>query len=74
METLLLDAKGLKCPTPALKLTVLYMKAKPGDFIEVIADCPTFEGDMREWCTKMNKTLLWVRDDAPGVKRCRIKV
>ncbi|MDW7973607.1 MAG: sulfurtransferase TusA family protein [Thermodesulfovibrio sp.] len=26
--------------------------------IEVIADCPTFERDIKTWCQKLGKTIL----------------
>ena len=34
-----------------------------GDIIEVLADCSTFEQDMRNWCQRAKKTLVW---GAPG--------
>jgi len=46
---------------------------KPGDLLEVVADCPTFEKDIREWCTRAKKTLLWVRDEGASNKRVQIK-
>jgi|OpeIllAssembly_1097287.scaffolds.fasta_scaffold13559_4 TusA-related sulfurtransferase len=38
-----LDAKGMTCPGPALKMTSMTFRLKPGDTQEVIADCPAFE-------------------------------
>jgi tRNA 2-thiouridine synthesizing protein A len=57
-----LDTRGLKCPMPVLKLTQLVMKkeAVAGDQVEVSADCPTFEADVRQWCTQMKKVLVRV--------------
>ncbi len=31
---------------------------KPGDVLEVIADCPTFEKDVRDWCSRAKKDPL----------------
>lgn len=67
-----LDARGLKCPQPTLKITVLAVKLKPGDALEVIADCPTFESDVRNWCARSKKTLVWVKDEG-GAKKVRIQ-
>ena len=67
-----LDAKGLKCPQPTLKITAMAVKMKKGDVLDVIADCPTFEKDIRDWCTRSKKVLLWIRDEA-GAKRCQIQ-
>lgn len=67
-----LDARGLKCPQPTLKITVLSVKMKAGDVLEVIADCPTFEKDVRDWCIRAKKTLLWVKAEGTA-KRLQIQ-
>lgn len=63
-----LDARGLKCPQPTLKVTVMSSKMKPGDILEVVADCPSFEKDVRDWCTRAKKTLLWVKTEGAAKK------
>jgi TusA-related sulfurtransferase len=70
----LLDAKGLKCPLPTLMVDGKLRKneVKPGDVLEVIADCPTFENDIKSWCTRNKKVLVYIRDEA-GIKRCQIQ-
>ncbi len=60
MATLKLDATGLRCPQPILKIAAKMPELAPGDILEVTADCATFEDDVRKWCTRMNKTLLAV--------------
>ena len=67
-----LNALGLKCPQPTLKITSMSLQMKPGDALEVTADCPTFEKDVRDWCMRFKKTLLWIRDEGPA-KKCQIK-
>lgn len=59
----LLDASGLKCPQPILKIAVKSPSMQPGDILEVIGDCPTFENDVRAWCTRLKKTLLMVKTE-----------
>jgi TusA-related sulfurtransferase len=73
MATENLDCCGLKCPQPTLKVTVMSTKMKPGDILEVVADCATFEKDVREWCARSKKTLLWCKDEGAGKKRVQIK-
>jgi tRNA 2-thiouridine synthesizing protein A len=73
MAVQVLDAKGLKCPQPTLKITAMAVKMKPGDVLEAIADCPTFEKDVRDWCTRSKKILLWIKDESGGNKRCQIQ-
>ena len=59
----LLDASGLKCPQPILKIAVKSPSMQPGDILEVTGDCPTFENDVRVWCARLKKTLIMVREE-----------
>jgi tRNA 2-thiouridine synthesizing protein A len=67
-----LDARGLKCPQPTLKVTAMAIKMKPGDVLEVVADCDTFEKDVRDLCTRTKKVLLWFKTEGKD-KRCQIQ-
>ncbi len=58
MATHTIDALGLRCPQPILKIAAKVPELKPGDILEVTADCNTFEEDVRKWCERMKKTLL----------------
>jgi tRNA 2-thiouridine synthesizing protein A len=69
-----LDARGLKCPQPALKAHMLAMKMKSGEVLEVLADCSTFEKDIRDFCARAKKVLLWIRDEPGGGKRCQVRI
>jgi tRNA 2-thiouridine synthesizing protein A len=69
-----LDCKGMKCPQPALKVHMLSMKMQPGELLEVVADCATFEKDIRDFCTRCKKVLLWVKDEGGGAKRCLVRM
>lgn len=73
MAIVSLDCMGLKCPQPVLKIAAKSAELKSGDILEVIADCPTFEKDVRQWCERTKKTLLWIRDEGEGKKRCQIQ-
>jgi tRNA 2-thiouridine synthesizing protein A len=58
-----LDVRGLKCPQPVLKIAAKSPIMKKGDVLEVMADCPTFEQDVKAWCERVKKPLLWMRKD-----------
>ena len=73
MAIINIDASGLKCPQPVLKIAAASADLKEGDTLEVLADCPTFEKDVRHWCERTKKTLLWVREEEDGKKRCQIQ-
>jgi TusA-related sulfurtransferase len=74
MATKVLDAKGLPCPQPRLKMSVEALSLKPGDILECVADCPTFEADVKEWCKTQHKALLWFKQEGGGVKRCQVRI
>lgn len=67
-----IDAKGLKCPQPTLKITAAAIRMKPGDVLEVVADCPTFAVDVKDWCSRSKKVLLWIKDEG-SAKKCQIQ-
>jgi tRNA 2-thiouridine synthesizing protein A len=72
MPTQTIDARGLKCPQPILKITATAIKMKAGDIIEIIADCSTFENDVKDWCQRSKKMLMWVKEEA-GAKKAQIQ-
>jgi len=73
MATINLDLKGLKCPQPAMKVASQLMRAKPGDVIQAVADCSTFEADVREVCQRWKKVLVSVQDLGGGAKKVQIR-
>lgn len=68
-----IDFSGLRCPLPILKLSSLYPQFKEGEIIEVAGDCPTFEKDIKAWCTKLGKTILNIEKSGNKVK-VRIRI
>ena len=62
-----LDATGLRCPQPILKITIMMPEMNPGDVLEVSADCDSFENDVRTWCERLKKTLLAVNREGDVV-------
>ena len=74
MATKSVDARGLRCPQPQLKLVKESHSMAKGDIIEVVAHCETFEADVRNWCQRANKALLWFRTEGGGAKRCQVRL
>jgi tRNA 2-thiouridine synthesizing protein A len=72
MAVEILDMVGMKCPQPVLKIAVKAPQMNPGDILEVVGDCPTFERDVRVWCQRLNKTFLSIRDEQHDRKRIQI--
>lgn len=46
---------------------------KPGEILEAVADCPSFETDVRGWCQRTKKTLLWIKSEG-AAKRCQVRI
>lgn len=53
-ETTRIDAKGLKCPMPVIKLQQQTRKSNTGDRILIECTDPGAEKDISSWC-KVNK-------------------
>ena len=68
-----LDALGLKCPQPILKIAILEKQIQPGDMLEVEADCPSFPTDIKAWCERKGKILLFCADDGTGKHKAQIQ-
>jgi len=73
MATEILDTLGMKCPQPVLKIAVKAPDMKPGDILEILGDCPTFERDVRTWCDRLGKILLSIQEEGGSRKRVQIR-
>jgi len=69
-----LDTLGQKCPQPVLKIAVKAPDMRPGDILEVLGDCPTFEKDVRTWCARLGRVLLSLKDEGQNKKRVQIQI
>ena len=68
-----INAVGLKCPQPILKIAAKSPEMVAGDILEVTADCPTFEKDVRVWCDRLKRVLLSVKDEGGGKLKIQIQ-
>ncbi|HZX10389.1 MAG TPA: sulfurtransferase TusA family protein [Acidobacteriota bacterium] len=73
MDQKTLDAMGLKCPQPILKVASMAPQMQPGDILEVTADCESFPKDVKAWAEKTGKTLLFCNTDAEGKHTAQIQ-
>ena len=67
MATKTLDARGLRCPQPIQAIITCMHETSPGDILEVTADCPTFEDDVRKWAERTGRTLLAITRDGDAL-------
>ena len=73
MATKTIDCKGLRCPQPSLKMLSESRGMAKGDILEVVADCSTFEDDVRKWCEQTKRALLWIRQEGAAM-RCQVRI
>jgi CoA-disulfide reductase len=57
-ETILVDACGLQCPGPIMKVYQTMDKMNSGDVLEVHATDPGFTKDIQSWANNTGNTLL----------------
>ncbi len=62
MKTDILDATGLLCPLPVLKLRKRLMALEPGDCIAMHADDPAAIIDVPHFCAEAGHSLVETAD------------
>jgi tRNA 2-thiouridine synthesizing protein A len=73
MEVFRIDATGLRCPQPVLKLAMDTVNIAKGTVVQIDGDCPTFEADIRAWCDRRGRAVLSVRPLAGEAKAIQIQ-
>ena len=68
-----LNCIGLKCPQPILKVVAFIPQMEADDILEIKADCPSFPTDIKSWCDRTGKTLLFCMDDGTGSHSAQIQ-
>jgi tRNA 2-thiouridine synthesizing protein A len=72
---LTVDATGLRCPLPIIRLAAAAKEAPPGTVITLLSTDPAAEPDVAAWCRMRGQELLtqsW--QDSPTVLASRIRV
>lgn len=72
MAEIKVNARGLQCPGPIVKLFQACKDAKPGDVIVVEATDPGFKKDVDAWCRKTGNRLLSL-DEIDGAYIAKIE-
>lgn len=71
-ERLLLDACGLQCPGPILKVYETLNSMETGQQVEITATDFGFAADIRQWCSKTGNTLESV-DVSGGIVKALVR-
>jgi tRNA 2-thiouridine synthesizing protein A len=62
-KSLILDATGLVRPMPIEKIAEKLIRMESGDILEVVADCESFEKDVRRFCERLHQEIISVKDE-----------
>lgn len=57
-RTIDVDACGLQCPGPIMKLSKAINEAETNDTIRIRSTDPAFNGDVKAWCSRTGNKLL----------------
>ncbi len=68
-----LDCLGLFCPEPIYRTRMELDKLKKGQILEVIADDPAAEEDLKRFCKRTGQQLLKLEKDKDGAFHFLIK-
>lgn len=68
-----LDCRGQSCPEPILGLARRARALAGGTVLEVIADDPAFDLDLKSWCRSTGAKLLSIEPDGKAL-RARVQV
>ena len=63
-----LDCIGLYCPMPILKTRQEIDKLNIGDILEVLADDPAAEPDIKSWAKRAGQKILEIEKTGEGLK------
>lgn len=58
-----LDAKGLMCPMPIVKLAKKIKELQVGQVLELIVDDPGAKEDVPAWCSRTGNELLEMKQE-----------
>lgn len=63
-----LDCTGLYCPVPVLRTREEIDKLAVGEVLEVLADDPATEEDIKAWAKRTDQLLLKIEKTDEGIR------
>lgn len=71
------DARGLRCPLPIIRLAAAARLAVPGSVVTVLSTDPAAEPDIAAWCRMRGAELVgqeWTADESGSFLRSEVRV
>lgn len=62
-----IDALGLLCPLPVLRLRKVLLAAKPGQIVCILADDPVARIDIPHFCAEQGASLIATEETDQGI-------
>lgn len=69
-EVRTIDLRGLKCPTPIVRLNEAIRDIVEGEELTAVANDRAFELDVKAWCRRTGHQLLSFDTDADDITIC----
>lgn len=69
-----IDARGLRCPLPVLRLRRVAEAVEPGSVIELVATDPAARTDVPAFCAQKGWALESVSEEPDGVTLYRVRL
>ena len=69
-----IDARGLQCPLPVIRLSQAAARLEVGTLLEIVADDPAFAVDVRAWCHMTGHELVSLVAEETDAHRARIRI
>ncbi len=63
-----IDLRGLCCPEPILRTAAEVGKLRSGEVLEVLADDPAADEDIKRWARRMGQEILDFRKEEVGLR------
>lgn len=67
-DAIQIDACGLQCPGPIMKLSDAISKIETGKVVEIKTTDPGFKSDIGAWCNSSGNTLLTIKEENRIIK------
>jgi len=62
------DARGLPCPMPIVKLSQAIAEIQIGQVVEIVVTDPSFAPDVEAWCRKTGHELAGINETEEEIK------
>jgi len=56
----ILQTQGIEWNQATFKIASKFMQMQPGALLEIRGDHPRFESDIKIWCRKLNKPVIFM--------------